>query len=531
MDFGYYLKVFVRRLPYFLVLFLLGTAIGLTLAVMLPPVYRAEAKLIVETEQIPGDLAPTTVRTGEVEQLQIVQQRIQTREVLLEMANRLGIYANTGRAPMTADAKIDDLRKRISINITGGDGRRGPRRAMLVLVGFEAETARMAAQVANEVVTLILQQNVEMRTTVSGQTLDFFSQEVERLSRELDRQSAALLKFQEENLSSLPDSLEFRRSKQAAQQERLLQLQRGESVLRDRRERLVTMFETTGQVAAEAGKPQTPEAQQLQQLKREYSSLVAVLAPSNPKVALLKSRVDALEEIVAQQKGLVPDGEGGEAPSAYEIQLADIDTQLEYIAEQKVYIEKTLEDLQASIEKTPANSVTLEALQREYDNTRARYNQAVAKQAQAELGDTIESLSKGQRISVLEQATPPREPTSPNRPVIAAAGVGGGLALGLGFVLLLELLNASVRRPVDLTKKLGITAFGTVPYIWTGPQLFRRRAIIAGVFIFILVGIPAGLWVIDTQITPLQPLVGRILDRLNIPLAADLPIIASTRFS
>ena len=63
MDLRFYLSLFLRRLPWFLLLFAIGSGVGLTLSRVLPPVYVASAKLVVETEQIPDELAPSTVRT------------------------------------------------------------------------------------------------------------------------------------------------------------------------------------------------------------------------------------------------------------------------------------------------------------------------------------------------------------------------------------------------------------------------------------------------------------------------------------
>jgi hypothetical protein len=117
---------------------------------------------------------------------------------------------------------------------------------------------------------------------------------------------------------------------------------------------------------------------------------------------------------------------------------------------------------------------------------------------------------------VIEQAIAPRAPESPNRPVIAAAGVGGGLALGLGFVLLLELLNRAIRRPVDLTAKLGITPFGTLPLIRTRFEIMRRRMIIAGAFAMALIALPAALWFVHSQITPLDLLLDQVLGRIGL---------------
>ena len=155
-----------------------------------------------------------------------------------------------------------------------------------------------------------------------------------------------------------------------------------------------------------------------------------------------------------------------------------------------------------------------------------QYDQAVANKARAETGDTIEALSKGQRISVIEQAIAPREPSSPNRPLIAAAGIGLGLLGGIGLIVLIELLKGAVRRPVDITAKLGITPFATLPYMRTAGQIRRRRNIIGLGFALVLLAIPAGLWLVHTQIMPLDLLLDRVLQSSDLepPDRAVIPV-------
>ena len=520
MDFKFYLQVFWRRFPYFFILVCLGTAAGLAVALILPPVYIAEARLVVESEQIPDELAESTVQTDASEQLQIIEQRIMTRDNLLDMANRLGIYRGAGEPdrPMTPDERVTDMRERVTIRTFGGSVQRGQSTATVVLVSFDAPTAQMAARVTNEVVTLILQENVQMRTTVSGQTLDFFTQEVARLDRELSQMSAQILQFQEANQEALPDSLEFRRTQQAAEQERLLDLERSETQLRDRRDRLVTLYEQTGEVGLVDTDARTPEEAQLQALRDQLATSVAVLSLDNPRVAVLRAQVEALEQIVAEQQasasGAVnPDG----APlTPYQLQLADLDGQLEFIAEQKALINERLEALATSIAATPGNALTLDTLQRNYDNLRSQYDQAVEKRAAAEVGDTIEALSKGQRISVIEQAVAPSRPSSPNRKRIAIMGLGAGLGMGFGFIALLELLNTAVRRPVDIVQGLEITPIVTLPYMRTRGQIWRRRLIILAGVLAVLVGLPAALWYIDANIRPLQPILQNLMARVGL---------------
>jgi uncharacterized protein involved in exopolysaccharide biosynthesis len=519
MDFRYYLSLFLRRLPYFLLFVVFGSVVGVTLARILPPVYLAEARLVVESEQIPDELAASTVRTEATEQLQIIQQRILTRDRLLEMANRLQIYASVpggSTRRLAPDEIVADLRDRIRIVTTGGAGSRGQAQATLVSVSFEAPTAALSAIVTNEIVTLILQENIAMRTSVAGQTLDFFSQEVERLDQELSRQGAEILAFKNANKDALPDSLDFRRTQQSAAQERLLQLDREEAVLKDRRTRLVQIYEQTGQIEAGPAEARTDEERQLQALRDQMAQVLSVLSPENPRVKMLAAQIASLERVVAGQLAA-----GGPAPanpglSVYELQLADIDGQLQFIETQRAQIRAELDALRASIEATPGNAITIDTLERNFANTRMQYDLAIANRARAETGDVIEALAKGQRISIIEQAIAPREPERPNRPLIAFAGVAGGIALGLGVVLLLELLNTAVRRPQDLTAKLGIAPFATLPLMRTPGQVRRRRAIILAIFAVVILAIPAGLWAVDTFYRPLDLLLNQLLNRLGL---------------
>jgi uncharacterized protein involved in exopolysaccharide biosynthesis len=529
MDFRFYLALFRRRLHWFLIVAVLVAAGGIVLARLLPTVYEASAKLVVESEQIPDAMAASTVEVQATEQLQIIQQRILTRDTLVEMANRLQIYAPVAgqtAQPLDADEIVEDLRSRISIVTTGGTQARGPVQATLVDVSFEAPTAAMAAAVTNEVVTLILRADVEMRTGSARDTLDFFEQEVARLDTELAERGAAILAFKEANQAALPDSIEFRRGQQAAAQERLLEIQRAEDELRDRRDRLVRVHEATGGTADTTPvQQQTPEQRQLNDLRNQMTALLAVLAPTNPRIKLLESQIAALETIVAQQGAAGGVDAQGRELTAFEVQLADVDGQLAYIEQQRSQVMAEMQALQASIDATPGNAIALDALQRDYDNARVQYDQAVANKARAETGDTIEALSKGQRISVIEQAVAPREPARPNRPLIAAGGVGGGIFLGLAIVALLEFLNRGIRRPEDLTAALGITPFATLPYFDTVAERrwLRLRQVATVIAVLLALGLVA--WAVNRYYMPLDLLLDRLIGRFAL-VTGPLPIRA-----
>ncbi len=511
-DLRFYLALLLRRLPYVLMIIAACSAVGLFLAYTLPPVYRAEAKLLFESAQIPDELAASTVRSTADENLMAIQQRILTRANLVGLADRFKIYADI--SDITPDGIVEEMRQRIGIYMPPMEGSTG-----VVTVSFGASEPEVSAAVTNAVVDQILQQNVELRTEASGSTLDFFQQEVKRLTEEMAQQNGKILEFEEANRDALPESLEYRRTRQAAQQERLLQVDRELASLRDRRQRLTELYDRTGRLASSVGEL-TPEQAQLEQLRQELASALVVLSPTNPRIRALQTQVAALEEAVKEQLGVA--GEG--TLSSFQVQMLDIDGQITYLAEQKGLIEQELAAIDASIEATPGNSIKLGALQSDYANLRVQYDQAVASLADARMGDRIEVTDRGQRITVIEPAVPPAFRSEPNRKLVALTGLGAGVMLSAALVFLLELLNHTVRRPAELVRALGIAPFGTIPYIESRTENRRHRLRLGGSLAAVIVGLPLILYAVHVYVMPMDALLAIAAEKLGLGGTVEPPL-------
>ncbi|GFE52501.1 chain-length determining protein [Roseobacter cerasinus] len=501
----FYLSIFFRRFHYFLVVAGLVSTVGVTVATMLPAEYEAAAILRVERAQIPQDLASSTVQTGVGEQVQIIQQELTSRAAVLEMADKMQIYPN--RSELDPNFIISDMRQRITIAQPRGRG------AATVTVGFRGRDATTTAAVANELVTRLLAQNVELRTGSATQTLEFFEQEVARLSAEIDAQSSNILEFRLQHQNALPDSMEFRRGQQTSLQQRLVQIEREETALVERRANLVDLFERTGRVDTDSANL-SPEQRQLQNLQKELDNALLVYSPQNPRIRVLQTRISALEGVVASQSAVEGEEDAGRA--LFELQLGDIDQQLTEFTRQKEEIATEIARLQDTIDATPENSIRLSELERAFRNVQRQYQSASERLATAEMGERIEVLAKGQRLQLVEQAVVPNAPTSPNRPLIAGGSVGMGFVLGLGLIVLMELLNSSVRRPVDIQNKLNITPIATLPYIRTNRQRRIHDGIIfCGVFIAVIAA-PATIWALHTYYLPLDLLIEQVLDQTGL---------------
>lgn len=502
-DIGFLFQLFLRRLHYVVLIAAPVTMLGLWLALNLPPSYSAQARLLVESPQVPDDLAASTLRVETTEILRVLEQRLLSRGNMLALSRRFDLHAD---APdLTADDIVADMRARISVTLP-----RPQDPAAFMTIAFDASDPQVSAQVVDELVTQITSDYAELGTRSTRQTSDFFESEVERLQEDLDAQRARMLAFQEANKDALPDSLDYRRARQTALSEQLVQINRELDRLNERRDRMVALFEQTGQLmpGVEAG---TPEQAELQQLRRQLSQARSVYASDHP-------RLRALERQIAILEGNVVGTEETNRPqtSMLDIELADMDGQTDFLSRQKSAIEAELGELAATIAATPGNAVALGALERDLENTQMQYNDAVARRAEARIGERVEAQSQGRRLTVVEPPVPPTAPTKPNRKLIAAAGGAAGLALGVGIVGLIELLNPAVRRPADLTRAMGVAPFAVLPVMRTRRRAILRRAFIGATLLIAVSAIPVGLWAVDRYYMPVDLMLDWMASRTGL---------------
>lgn len=175
-----------------------------------------------------------------------------------------------------------------------------------------------------------------------------------------------------------------------------------------------------------------------------------------------------------------------------------------------------IEDVEATLDLTPGISVSLESLQRDYQNVQEQYNSAVERLAIAQTSERIELASRGQRIIVLEQAATPTDPSSMPPLLVAAGGTIGGFFLALGLAILLEVMSKTIRRPSDLTKGLGIVPLATLPYVKTSREIVFERVAKVAIILVIVTGIPAMLYAVHMLYLPLDLLADRILTRIGV---------------
>lgn len=507
-DVRFYRSILTRRLPLVAAITGVCTAAALAAALLVTPVYRAEALLLMESPQIPGELAASTVATAATEQLQIIEQRMLTRANLLDTANRFGLYRGETIDPSLI---VADMRQRTTVAI-----RDGRNEATTVRLAFEASDPALAAEVTNSFVTFMLEENVALRTSVAAQTVDFFQIEMQRLSEELERRSRRITEFKLANSDALPENMPFLRETQAALQSRLTLLGRERAQLVTQRTEFVSRYEATGRITVIVEDRYTPFITRLTALQDELETVLITDGAQSPRAVGLRGRIASVERSINAQLAAEGYDATGGAEAVFERQLASIDGRLEDIDDEAAQISEELAEVNATLQQAIGNGIALETLERDFATAREQHAMAMSRAATAQTGDLIEALSKGQRITVIEQAIAPERPHRPNRRLILAGGGIGGLLLALGVVFLLEKLNQTVRRPTDLNARLGIAPIATIPYMPTPGEATARRMRTGAIALALAGGIPAALYAVHVFYLPLDLILTQTLGRLGL---------------
>lgn len=181
---SYVFEVLRRRVLWFLLPFMFVLALGSAAAVLWPASYLSEGTILVLSPEIPSDLVRPTVSTAANERMQVIEQRIMTRDNLLEIAKKYHISAGW-RDLVSGTQLVDFIRKRSVIEPVEMTRRDRNKDAIAFKVGFKYENPTIAMKVANEFVTLILKEDVRARTSYATETTKFLARDVERIQDQL----------------------------------------------------------------------------------------------------------------------------------------------------------------------------------------------------------------------------------------------------------------------------------------------------------------------------------------------------------
>lgn len=473
-----YLSIIRRRAPYLIGIFVAVLLISVIVAITIPPTYRATGTIMVESQQVPDTIVPTAIKNQLEERLNIIKQRVMTRENLVQIANNYNLFKHKLDAQTPSDL-IDRIRNRIVVETSNSkDAMRSNQQAIAFTLSFEAQNPEVALHVTNDLITLFLDWNVRLRTGVTTETTAFLTQESDKLKNEVFRLEKLIAAYKMQHSNTLPEQLTLRMSMLSRAENDMREVERD---IRSTKENIRALEVELS--AAKHGIGDDNTLQSLPALKAELMRLSTIYNESHPDIKRVKRKIEVMEktaDMPASNLASVEDSNNTLSPAMYRIQ-AKINSdraRLSSLEQQKKMLNDKITANEDAMTKTPRVEQGLDALIRDRDSAQKKYEEILNKLMNAKIAESLESGNKTGRFSVLEAPLLPEKPFKPDRVKILLLGFIFALASSIGAMMILESVDKRIRGIDAFTHVLGYRPLVVIPFIPTQEDEVRRKYIL-----------------------------------------------------
>jgi len=290
-------------------------AIALVVAVVLPPVYRSTATILIKEQEIPQELVRSTVTSFADERIQVISQQVMTRATLLDMVDKYGLYGKL-RQRETSEEILDRMRSDIKLTPISADvtDRRtgSPVKSTIAFtLSYDSEVAGNAQKIANELTTLFLNENVKNRQQKAAETTTFLDEELLRVSAHVSELEKQLSDYKLKNQGRTPELSQTNQVGSERSYDDQQRIEREIAFLGERKESLKRQLAQTKPnlaVQGAAGAIADPQ-DRLVALQSQLAGLVGTYSEEHPDIKRLRREIANLKA----QTGLADDGAEREA--------------------------------------------------------------------------------------------------------------------------------------------------------------------------------------------------------------------------
>ncbi len=246
------------------------------------------------------------------------------------------------------------------------------------------------------------------------------------------------------------------------------------------------------------------------------------VAERHPDIKILKREIAKLEKEIGSSGDsnvnvkLVAEKADNPAYINLKTQIETIQMEINALQEEKDQLAHELDVYQQRIEGTPYVEKELNALTRDYHNSKNRYAELSNKLMNAKVVQGMEGEQKGERFRITSPAYLPQKPSKPNRAAIMLFSLLIAVGLSSALVVVQESVDDSIKTSSNLKELSGVPVLASVSYILTDQEKRSSRFKRIGwtcITIFIL---GAVLYCVDKYLIKLEQLWTFILDRLQM---------------
>lgn len=507
-TFSDYIEAFNRRRRIFLLILVPIVAIAAGIALTLPDVYRSTSRIAVDLEgSNVRTLEPIQVAAYADQYVAELRDRVLAYDNLLPFAERDSAFPPEMQQ-LSADERVAEIQGGFFFQLELQPVMTENGREVDIMSGFraghESSNPEFAFSAAKFIAESFLTQDRRLRTERASSTSNFLEKQLAETEARIVQYESEVAKFKVENACCLPELRELN----------LTIIQRAERDIEDLQPRIRTLEQDREFLKTQLNeiRQQTVSTDRLAELEQEYVRLVANYGPDHPDVARvrreiaaitnigplvdgsneltmlrvelaqaqrkysdlhpdvvsLKRRIEALEE---QQPEGSRSGSGkdglNENPRYLQLraEMNALDTELAELRRRAPELRSKIEEYEKRLTRTPQIESEYQALNRKLESARETYDDLQRRGVVAQQTEALESTDIGARISEVRGARLPTSPSGPPRLGILIIGIIFSGTVGLGSVIMAEMLDSTIRGSKDIIRAIEMVPISNIPVI------------------------------------------------------------------
>jgi succinoglycan biosynthesis transport protein ExoP len=449
----------LRRRKLFIVLPTLAITAGFVLyAYIQPNRYRGTAILAAEQVTPPDYLkrvAPAPLNMGD--QLLKVREILFSPSVLEAAARQVKGYRDVpGKLPLRV---LDEFKTNINVKIDNEHS---------FQLTYDSLDRYEAMNVANNLADLLVQEASAKHEQKDEEAESVINDQIQNVTKRLEQQGKQLRDYKAQIAHELPDHYEdnLRQAEdlQNQYQSRATRIAEEEAT-RTSIQRQIQDLEAKGILDEPASYEKTPVETKLDELRIAESELEGRYTPDHPDVIKAKRQIQELEKEVAAQ----PKKKRNEPTQTYlkyvelKSELDAIRQRIEAYKQDQKTLSAQIASLSNRIEAAPQHEKVIADMKREYDVGASQFRALLDKRLDARLSEGLASSGAGIAFAIVEPASLPAAPYSPQRVRLLLMGLAAGLGLGFALTFILEQNDTTFGTVDDFQAFTALPVLGVIP--------------------------------------------------------------------
>ncbi|WP_339693397.1 Wzz/FepE/Etk N-terminal domain-containing protein [uncultured Parasphingorhabdus sp.] len=427
---------------------ILGIVAAIAAILLIPSVYRSNAIMLVESPQLPSDVIGTDDFDIIDRRVARIRQQITSRPDLIALIEQYGLYTSERRSKPLSEV-IENMREAISLTPAEANipGSRADQKTIAFELAFDYSQPVQTQAVAQELMNRILQLDASGNVEQATNTVQFLTDQAEGLEVQINDLQGQIAQINAQNGGVLSGGAMILSGNSGSYDVQIAALQRDNQSLLQQRN-IAQTSDTRDPVVSAA--------------EQRLAAARAVYSETHPDVIIARQNLAQARELAKSNTKKIP-------VDSIDEQIAFNNSQIASLRSAKAAELAQVSARLAAQSRAPLVQQQIGELQQRLAAVNQQYDQVQARLMAAKAGVRAEDERMSERLSVVEPPVVPDSPSWPDRLILAVAGIGGGLAIGLFLAFAVELFLRPIRDPSALQKIAGAAPLGIIPMVEPKP--------------------------------------------------------------